>query len=464
MNTRLESDSMGQIGVPEHALYGASTARAVENFAISGVGIGRDMIRALAVVKLAAARVNSLSGRLDKRLGSVIEQAAREVELGEHDVHFPVDVFQTGSGTSSNMNVNEVIANRAALLLGQNLGCRLVHPNDHVNMGQSSNDVFPTALHIAALGVLERELYPGLNELAFALEKKAQDFDHIVKTGRTHLMDATPIRLGQVFSGYASQVRHGLKHARLASEDLRELPIGGTAVGTGMGTFEGFGASMVEELSMLTGLMLKEAENHFEAQGARDAVVRMSGALKSVALSLAKIASDIRLLGSGPRLGLGELILPPVQPGSSMMPGKVNPVIAEALIQVAAQVVGNDAAIAAASSYAQLELAAVQPVMARNLMEQIHLLGSATTVFTRKLVVGLRADEGRIARQLEQSLALATALAPHIGYDRAGAIAQEAARTGRTVRQVAMEEKVLPEAQLDQLLDLRLQTKPLSAS
>jgi fumarate hydratase class II len=452
---RLERDSLGELQVPEDALYGASTARAVENFPISGMGIGREMIRALCLVKLAAARVNVGALKLPRELGRAIEQAASELALGEHDAHFPVDVFQTGSGTSSNMNANEVIANRAATILGHLLPQRFVHPNDHVNMGQSSNDVFPTALHIASLTAIEQDLKPQLEQLALALQSKAAAFNHIVKTGRTHLMDATPIGLGQVFSGYVSQIRHGIAHVERTSEDLAELPIGGTAVGTGIGTFKGFGGRMVEELSRLTGLELREADNHFEAQAARDAVVRMSGALKSLALSLAKIASDLRLLGSGPRLGLGELILPPVQPGSSIMPGKVNPVIAEAVIQVATQVVGNDAAIAAAASYSQLELAAVQPVMARNLLEQIRLIARASFVFTHKLVEGLQADEKHIAAQLEQSLSLATALMPHIGYDQATDIAKLAAKEGKTIKEIALAQNVLGEAQLELILDPR---------
>lgn len=460
MQMRLERDSMGSMSVPEQALYGASTARAIANFPISGRGIGREMIRALGLIKLSAARVNRSLGKLPPQLAQAIEQAASEVAEGEHDGHFPVDVFQTGSGTSSNMNANEVIARRAALLLSVSSLDRAVHPNDHVNLGQSSNDVFPSAIHLAALATLEADLMPALERLVVALESKAAEWQDIVKIGRTHLMDATPVRLGQVMGGYAASVRHGQGHVRRTSFDLLELPLGGTAVGTGIGTHPQFGARMAKELSQLSGFELCEAENHFEAQGGRDAIVRLSGALKALALSLGKIASDVRLLGSGPRLGLGELLLPAVQPGSSIMPGKVNPVIAEALLQVVAQVVGNDAAISMAASYSQLELAAVQPVMAHNLLEQIRLLGAAVHVFTTKLVVGLEPDRARIASSLEQSLSLATALAPKLGYDKAVEIAKEASRSGRTIREVAESLAVLPRPELERLLDPTRQTAP----
>ncbi len=337
MNARKERDTMGEFTVPGDALYGAQTARAVENFPVSGLTIGREMIRGLGLVKKAAALVNRELGRLDARLAEAIVKAAEEVAEGGLDAHFPVDVFQTGSGTSSNMNANEVIANRAIQLLGGVVGSKSpVHPNDHVNMGQSSNDVFPTAIHLAALAAIEGKLLPALEELARELRDKGRRFDDVIKIGRTHLQDATPMRLGQEFSGFASQVEHGIRHLLAASEDLRELPMGGTAIGTGIATHPEFGGKMADELRQITGLELREAADHFEAQSARDAVVRTSGALKSVAVSLIKAADHIRWLGSGPRLGLGELKLPAVQPGSSIMPGKVNPVIAESLIQAAA--------------------------------------------------------------------------------------------------------------------------------
>jgi fumarate hydratase class II len=346
MKTRIETDTMGEIAVPEEALYGAQTARAVENFPISGTGIGREMIRALGLIKKAAALVNREIGRLDPELCEAIAAAAEEVVQGDLDAHFPVDVFQTGSGTSSNMNANEVISNRAIQLLGGTVGSKSpVHPNDHVNMGQSSNDVFPTAIHVAALSEIQADLQPALGRLHRELCRKSESFDDIVKIGRTHLQDATPIRLGQEFSGFASQVEHGIQHLTSVSEGLRELPIGGTAIGTGINTHPEFANRMVQELSRMTGMGFAEASNRFEAQSARDAAVRTSGALKAIAVSLIKIADDIRWLASGPRLGLGELQLPAVQPGSSIMPAKVNPVIAEALIQAAAQVIGNDAAI-----------------------------------------------------------------------------------------------------------------------
>jgi len=460
MGQRMERDSMGELPVPEEMLYGAQTARAVENFPVSGQGIGREMIRALGLVKLAAAQVNRGLGNLAPDLADVISRAAEQVADGELDAHFPVDLFQTGSGTSSNMNANEVIANRAIQLLGGDLGSKSVHPNDHVNFGQSSNDVFPTAIHVAALTQLERRLIPALRQLQEALQRKAREFDDVVKIGRTHLQDATPIRLGQELSGYASQVEHGLRHLEGCAWHLRELPIGGTAVGTGINTHPEFGARMASRLSELTGVQFVEAPNHFESQGARDAAVQCSGALKTLAAALIKIANDIRFLGSGPRLGLGELELPAVQPGSSIMPGKVNPVIAESLIMVCAQVIGNDTAITLGGLYGNFELNVMMPLIARNLLEQIALLSGATRVFADKLVAGLEARREAIAARNEQSLALATALAPRIGYDRAAEIAKASWKTGRTVRELARERGVLPDDELEQALDLRRQTEP----
>jgi len=461
MTMRHETDALGEVAVPQDALYGAQTARAVANFPISGTGIGRDMIRALGLIKQAAAEVNRQLGRLEPRLAEAVVAAAQEVVVGELDQHFPVDVFQTGSGTSSNMNANEVIANRAIQLLGGVIGSKTpVHPNDHVNQGQSSNDVFPTAIHLAALTQIERRLLPALHELYDALQHKAEEFDDLVKIGRTHLQDATPIRLGQELSGFVSQLGHGIEHLEQTSRGLCELAIGGTAVGTGINTHPEFGARMAQRLSAMTGLVLVEADNHFEAQAARDAAVRTSGALKAIAVSLIKIANDIRWLGSGPRLGLGELLLPAVQPGSSIMPGKVNPVIAESLIQAAMQVIGDDAVISLAGMESHFQLNANQPLIARNLLEQISLLANAVEVFTTKLVMGLQADEKRIAELRERSLSLATALVPQLGYDRAVEIAQQAGAEGLTVREVAQHERVLPEQELTEILDPVRQTRP----
>ncbi len=460
MGFRSEKDSMGELQVPEEVLYGAQTARAVENFPISGRGIPRELIQALGLVKKAAAQVNLERGHLPGELGAAIIRAADEVIEGTLDGHFPVDVFQTGSGTSSNMNANEVIANRALQLLGGALGSRAVHPNDHVNFAQSSNDVFPTAIHVAAALLLERRLLPALQRLQSSLERKARELDDVVKIGRTHLQDATPIRLGQELSGYASQVAHGVRHLRHAQAHLCELAIGGTAVGTGINTYPGFGAAVAARLSQLTGLELREAENHFEAQGAQDGAVQLSGTLKTVAASLIKIANDLRWLASGPRLGLGELELPAVQPGSSIMPGKVNPVIAESLIMVCAQVIGNDAAITLGGLYGNFELNVMMPLIARNLLEQLSLLAAASESFALRLVDGLKVNRARIEAGNEGSLALATSLAPKIGYDRAAEIAKESHRSGRTVREIAREWKVLPEDELERALDLRRQTEP----
>jgi fumarate hydratase class II len=456
--TRREFDSMGEMEVPADALYGAQTARAVSNFQVSGEGIGREMIRALGQIKGAAARVNGGLGLLEGGLAEAIEEAAVEVADGVHDRHFPVDVFQTGSGTSSNMNANEVIANRAIQIMGGELGSRSVHPNDHVNMGQSSNDVFPTAIHLAARVLVEESLLPSLKRLHAGLAAKAGEFDAVVKTGRTHLQDATPIRLGQEFSAFASQVEHSLSHLGDACPHLEELAIGGTAVGTGINTHPAFGRGVAGELAALTGIPFRVAPNHFEAQAAQDAAVQMSGSLKTLAVALMKIANDIRWLGSGPRLGLGELELPAVQPGSSIMPGKVNPVIAESLIMVCAQVIGNDAAISLGGLYGNFQLNTMLPLIARNLLEQVRLLAAAGDSFKVKLLDGLRADRERIEALKERSLALATSLAPVIGYDLAAEIAKEAHRTGRTVGEVARERKVAGEEELESLLDPRKQT------
>ena len=466
--TRIERDSMGELPVPADALYGASTQRAVLNFPVSGYRFGREFIRALGLIKYAAAEANQQLGKLEPELAEAIRRAAREVVDGRFDGQFVVDVFQTGSGTSTNMNANEVIANRAMQLLdgGAPSRPRRVHPNDHVNMGQSSNDVIPSAIHVALVAALQGSLLPALERLHRELTHRAQAFDDIIKIGRTHLQDATPIRLGQVFSGYAAQIAHGLERVRQALEPLRELAIGGTAVGTGINTHPDFARLVCAVLNRETGGQFREAPNHFEAQAARDALVHTAGVLKTVAVSLIKVANDIRWLGSGPRCGIGELKLPATQPGSSIMPGKVNPVICESVMQVCAHVVGADAAVTcAAGLLGNFELHVGMPVMAYNLLEAVRLLGSACHVFVEKCISGLEADPQRCQGLIEQSLAMCTSLAPLIGYDRAAEIAREAYETGRTVRQVARSRiaagtLAIDEAKLDEALDARRMTEP----
>lgn len=458
---RTEKDSMGEMKVPANAYWGAQTQRAVENFPISALRFPRQFIRSLGMLKLAAARANMELGRLDQRLGEAICSAATEVMEGNLDDQFVIDIFQTGSGTSTNMNANEVIANRANEILGGKIGDRKpVHPNDHVNAGQSSNDVIPTCMHISALEGIRRYLLPALEKLEKALDAKAREFDKIIKIGRTHLQDATPIRLGQEFSGYTSMITHGIQRLERNLPDLAELAIGGTAVGTGINTHPQFAGKVCAHLTKMSGIEFREADNHFEAQGAKDACVQVSGTLKSVAVSLMKISNDIRWLGSGPRCGIGELILPAVQPGSSIMPGKVNPVMAEALCMVAAQVIGNDAAVSVGGMFGNFELNVMMPVMAHNLLESISLLSNAINVFTDKCVSGLQADEARNAEMIEKSLAMCTALAPIIGYDQAAAIAKEAYKSGKTVREVAREKKVLSEEELAKVLDPWSMTEP----
>jgi fumarate hydratase, class II len=458
--TREERDSLGTVAVPADAYYGAQTQRAADNFPVSGYRMPRRFLEALGLIKAAAAATHRESGALAREKADAIERAAREVADGVLDVQFVVDVFQTGSGTSTNMNANEVIANRAGELLGAARGSGLVHPNDDVNRAQSSNDVIPSALHVAARLALERDLVPALERLAGSLEGKARAFDDVVKMGRTHLQDATPMTVGQEFGGWAAQVRAGVARAKRASEGLRELALGGTAVGTGLNAPAGFAARVIARISAETGIGFVEAANHFEAQGARDAALEASGALKVIAASLAKIAEDVRLLGSGPRAGLGELRLPSLQPGSSIMPGKVNPVLCESVTQVAAQVIGNDAAIAVGALRGQLELNVFIPVIARNLLESIRLLASVAALFAERCIDGIELDRERIRAAVEQSLAMATALVPHIGYDRAAALAKEAWQSGRTVREVALEQRVLPRDQLDAALDPSRQAKP----
>ena len=468
VKTRIERDSMGEMEVPAEALYGASTQRAVLNFPISGYRFGRQFIRALGLVKLAAAEANRKLGKLDAKIAGAIQKAAREVIAGKLDTHFPVDIFQTGSGTSTNMNANEVIANRATQLLGGEVGSNLVHPNDHVNMGQSSNDVIPTAIHVAAVESLHKTLMPALHRLGAALKAKAEAFDDVVKIGRTHLMDATPIRLGQVFSGYAAQISHADRRIMQKVITLRELPIGGTAVGTGLNTHPDFARLVCEILSHETSESFHEAPNHFEAQASGDATVGASAVLRTIAISLIKIANDIRWLGSGPRCGIGELLLPALQPGSSIMPGKVNPVMCESVLQACCQVIGHDAAVAHAGGLlANFELHTGMPVMARNLLESARLLANVADVFREKCIVGLAANRERCNELIERSLAMCTSLAPLIGYDRAAEIAKEAYTTGKTVREVARAQIAagtleLDEARLDELLDPRRMTEPLS--
>jgi fumarate hydratase class II len=461
MKMRTEHDSMGEMTLPAEALYGPQTARAIENFPISGWRMPREFIAALGLVKLAAARAHRQAGRLEPRIADAISMAAQEVIDGKLDEHFPLDVFQTGSGTSTNMNANEVIANRAIAILGGKIGDKSVHANDHVNMGQSSNDVIPTAMHIAAALAMHNELVPSLRKLHEALMHKAAEFDEVVKIGRTHLMDAVPVRLGQEFAGYAAQIERTVAMISAADDELRRLAVGGTAVGTGLNAPEGFAKQVCDIISQKTYVPFHEADNHFAAQGAKDAAVFASGTLRTVAIALGKIASDIRLLGSGPRCGIGELILPATQPGSSIMPGKVNPVMCESVIQVACQVIGCDAAIVAGATGGVgsiLELNVAMPMIASNLLTAIRLLSNVTSAFTEKCIRGLAANRERAEELLEQSLAMVTVLAPVIGYDQAAKIAKEAHHAGKTIREICLEKKILAPDKLAALLDARKQT------
>ena len=458
---RKEQDSMGDMLVPDDAYYGAQTQRAVENFPISGIPISKSMIQALGKIKRSAAIVNNELGLLDGERKNAIVQAADEIIEGKFYSQFPIDIYQTGSGTSSNMNCNEILSNRASEIMGGVIGAKdPVHPNDHVNLGQSSNDVIPTAIHIAANTMLEEELIPALQKLADELDKKTIEFSDIVKIGRTHLQDATPITLGQEFSGYTQMVKNGIKRIQNAQGFLSELAIGGTAVGTGINTKAQFGSLVAKEISRFTGISFIEASNHFEAQGAQDAAVETSGALKTVAVSLSKIANDIRWLGSGPRAGLGELILPAVQPGSSIMPGKTNPVICEAMIQGCAQVIGNDMAITIGGQGGVFELNLMLPLIAHNLTNSITILSNSTNIFTEKLITGLKANKEKCAGYIEGSLAMCTSLAPVIGYDKAAQIAYKAFNSGKTVREIAMEDNVLDKDKLDEILDPKSMTMP----
>ncbi|MBN2712555.1 MAG: class II fumarate hydratase [Planctomycetes bacterium] len=459
---RIEKDSMGEMQVPMDALYGAQTRRAQLNFPVSGWVMPIPLVHSLARIKHAAAQVNCELGRLDKKIADWIRDAATSVMDGTLDSQFVIDVFQTGSGTSTNMNANEVIANRAIQLAGGVVGSRdPVHPNDHVNMGQSSNDVIPSAFHVAVAEAVNRDLLPAMNILEETLYRKAKKFDKIVKIGRTHLQDATPIRLGQVFSGYAMQVRKAERRISEAMSGIYELPIGGTAVGTGINTHPEFGARVCAALARDTGLPFREAENHFEAHANRDAAVFLAAGLKSFAVSLTKIANDIRLLGSGPRCGIGELKLPAIQPGSSIMPGKVNPVICESVMQVCSYVVGADATISyAAAVLSNFELCVAIPVIARSLLESIRLMSNSCRTFVSNCLEDLEPDEEVCSGLIEESLAMCTSLAPLIGYDSAAAIAKEAYRDGCTVREVALAKGVLTEDELDAALDPSSMTEP----
>jgi fumarate hydratase class II len=459
--TRVEKDSMGEMLVPESALYGASTQRAVLNFPISGWRFPRPFIRALGLIKWAAAQANHDLGLLDSERSALIVQAAEEVVEGKLDDHFPLDIFQTGSGTSTNTNANEVIANRCAQLEGKPIGSReVVHPNDHVNMGQSSNDVIPSAIHISAAEQLKHSLVPALEKLKAALENKSKEFWEIIKIGRTHLMDATPVRLGQEFSGYAQQIAYAKSRAEKAIEVLRELALGGTAVGTGLNRHIDFPRKVIHHIEQRTGIEFYEAGNHFEAQGSKDAVVEASGYLKTIAVSLFKIANDIRLLGSGPRCGIGEIQLPPTQPGSSIMPGKVNPVMCESLMMVCAQVIGNDAVITWSGANGNFELNVMMPVMAHAVLDSIRLLAAVVEVFCQRCVIGITANQTRCQELVELSMAMVTSLAPKIGYDRAAEIAKESVRSGKTVREICLEKNVMPKADLERALDPVAMTEP----
>ncbi len=458
---RIERDTLGEVTVPADKLWGAQTQRAVENFPISGERFNRRFIAALAQVKWACVRANVALGLLDARHGAAIGQACAEVAAGDWDAHFPIDIFQTGSGTSTNMNANEVIANRAIQLLGGEVGSKTpIHPNDHVNLGQSSNDVMPTALHVAAAQALRDELRPALAGLHAILLEKAVAFDDVVKCGRTHLQDAIPIRLGQEFGGYAAQVAHARDRLTRAQAELRRVPLGGTAVGTGLNRHPDFPAQALTYLNAALDLDFVEADNHVAANASRDEIVAVSGTLRGVAVMLGKVANDLRWLGSGPRNGLGELRLPALQPGSSIMPGKVNPVLAEALLMAVAQVVGHDAALTQCGLGGNFELNTMLPLMAHNLLRSVALLANATRAFTERCVAGIEVNAARCREMAARSLSLATALAPVIGYDAASEVAKEAHRTGQTVRAVAAQRTELSAETLDELLDPRAMTEP----
>jgi len=456
---RTERDSMGEVSVPDDAYYGASTQRAVDNFPISDLRFGRRFIWALGLIKASAAEMNASMGIVGEELADAIVVAADELMDGRFDDQFVVDVFQTGSGTSTNMNANEVLSNRATEVLGGEIGSKLVHPNDHVNAGQSSNDVIPTAMHVAAVAAMEEDLLPALRALEESLAAKAVEFDGVLKSGRTHLQDATPIRLGQEFSGYAAQVGKGIERIEGVLPDLLELALGGTAVGTGINAPEGFAAGTIEIMSRRSGYAFREAENHFEAQAAKDAYVGASGVLKTVATSMFKIVNDLRWLSSGPRNGIGEISLPSLQPGSSIMPGKINPVIPEAVMMIAARVFGNDVTITWGGANGNFELNVMMPVMAHAMLESIELLAAGARVLKDMTVDGIVANEERAAFLLDQNAIVATSLVPHIGYDTVAVLIKKAFAEGRGVREVALEMDVMPRDELDAALDVRPMTE-----
>jgi fumarate hydratase class II len=461
MGFRTESDSMGEVKIPEEFLYGASTQRAVENFKISTRKFDRRFIEALGLVKWASAVSNKELGKFDRKLSDVVAAKALEVAEGRHDKHFILDIYQTGSGTSTNMNANEVIANLANQSLTGKIGTKSpVHPNDHVNMGQSSNDVIPTAIHVGAALGMAKGLVPALKLLAEVLKQKAEEFSKVIKIGRTHLQDATPVTLGQEFSGYASQIEHSVERVNQALEGLLELAIGGTAVGTGINTHPKFGDMVCDYLFEKTGLKFFEAKNHFEAQASKDACVFASAALKTVAVSLMKIANDLRWLASGPRCGIGEILLPELQPGSSIMPGKVNPVIPESVMQIAAQVQGNDLAVQIGGQFGNFELNVMMPVIAGNLFESIELVMKAAIILNDKCVKGIDANEERCRELVEKSLMLVTNLNSVIGYDMAATLAKKAYKENKTIRELLLEANILPEHQIDELLDPKTMLKP----
>ena len=456
---RTERDSMGEVSVPDDAYYGASTQRAVDNFPISDLRFGRRFIWALGLIKGSAAEMNVSMGIVGEEHAEAIVVAAGELMDGRFDDQFVVDIFQTGSGTSTNMNANEVLSNRATEILGGEIGSRLVHPNDHVNAGQSSNDVIPTAMHVAAVAAMEEDLLPAMRALQASLAAKAVEFDDVLKSGRTHLQDATPIRLGQEFSGYAAQVGKGVERIEAVLPDLLELALGGTAVGTGINAPEGFAAGTIQIMSRRSGYAFREAENHFEAQAAKDAYVSASGVLKTVATSMFKIVNDLRWLSSGPRNGIGEISLPSLQPGSSIMPGKINPVIPEAVMMIASRVFGNDVTITWGGANGNFELNVMMPVMAHALLESIELLAAGARVLKDMTVDGIIANEERAAFLLDQNAIVATSLVPHIGYDTVAVLIKKAFAEGRGVREVALEMDVLPADELDAALDVRPMTE-----
>ncbi|HEY0783070.1 MAG TPA: class II fumarate hydratase [Thermoanaerobaculia bacterium] len=452
-DTRIEKDSLGEIEVPASAYYGAQTERARRNFPVSGLRFPRRFLAAVAAIKGEAAAVNAELGTVPADVANAIRQAATEVEAGKLDEQFPLDIFQTGSATSTNMNANEVLANRAIEILGGKIGSKKVHPNDHVNAGQSSNDVIPSAIHVSAYQAIEEDLIPALTLLADALGKKARELDSVVKIGRTHLQDAVPVRLGQEFGGYAQQVKNGLARLAAVKPRLAELALGGTAVGTGLNAPHEFAPRVIARLAERLKLPFVAAPDRFEAMGGKDAAVETSGALKTIAASFTKIANDIRWLASGPRCGLGEISIPSLQPGSSIMPGKVNPVIPESVLMVAAQVVGNDATITIAGMGGNFELNVMMPVISYNLLQSIEILAAAARLLAERCVQGIEANRERSEELVERSLAMVTSLVPKIGYDAAAEIAKESMRTGRTVRELCREKKVLPEAELNEALD-----------